>query len=146
MDQDIDMEDRRDDERRGPDRRSSVIKTYDEKSYVFREHETAQEAFIVKSGKVRIIKTLYEDGVSKEVTLNILDEGEMFGEMALIDDKPRMASAQAYQGSLTVYVISQSQFKSMLSKSNPFVIKLLGILANLVRENSHGANIDQSNV
>jgi len=119
--------------RRSSDRRSTQTKLFENNHYVFREHETGQEAYIVKSGRVEIIKTVTEDNLTKETTLGILGEGTMFGEMALIDDSPRMASARAYEGRLEVFVISQDQFKALLEPVNPFVKKLLGILADHVR-------------
>lgn len=136
MEQETKTDNRRNVNRRTDERRSSATKMFEDKTFVFREHETAQEAYIIKSGKIRIVKTVTEAGVGREITLKILEQGTMFGEMALIDDKPRMASAQAYEGQVTVYVISQEQFKAMLKETNPFVMKLLGILTNMVRENS----------
>jgi len=119
--------------RQGDDRRSAQTKLFENNHYVFREHETGQEAYIIKSGQVEIIKTVTEDSLTTETTLGILGEGTMFGEMALIDDSPRMASARAYQGRLEVLVVSQDQFSALLEPVNPFVKKLLGILADHVR-------------
>jgi CRP/FNR family transcriptional regulator, cyclic AMP receptor protein len=124
---------RRNQSRRNTDRRAATTKDFDDKGFVFREHETGQEAFVVKSGQVEILKTVSENGQTREVSLGVLGQGTMFGEMALIDNKPRMASARAYQGPLSVLVISQSQFNAMLEPVNPFVKKLLEILANHVR-------------
>ena len=89
---------------------------------------------------MEIVKTVTEDNITQETTLGILGAGTMFGEMALIDDSPRMASARAYGGQLSVLVISQTQFKTMLEPVNPFVKKLLGILADHVRASNaeHG--------
>ena len=53
--------------------------------------------------------------------------------MALIDNQPRMASARAHKGPVTVLVVSQKQFSAMLDPVNPFVKKLLEILAGHVR-------------
>lgn len=117
------------------DRRGAQTKDFNDKQYIFREHESGQEAFIVKSGRVEIFKTVIEDSVTTHIPLGVLKPGTMFGEMALIDNKPRMASARA-KGPVTVLVVSQQQFSAMLEPVNPFVRKLLEILANHVR----GAN------
>lgn len=122
--------------RSDPERRAAQTKDYNDKHFIFREHETGQEAFIVKSGRVEIFKTITEDSVTREISLGILQPGTMFGEMALIDNKPRMASARAYKGAVTVLVVSQKQFSAMLDPVNPFVRKLLEILANHVRANN----------
>ena len=114
-----------------------VEKTIPEGGFVFREHETAQEAFIVKSGTVKIFKSFKEEGhPPREVVLGTLEAGAMFGEMALIDDEPRMASARAVGGLVEVYVITRQQFQSKLGSTNLFISKLLQILAGNVRSSS----------
>jgi CRP/FNR family transcriptional regulator, cyclic AMP receptor protein len=114
-------------------RRSAPAKVYKEGNYIFRDGESGQEAFILKSGKVEIFKIITRDGRTEENSLAILSVGTMFGEMALIDDKPRMASARAYGGPVTVMCIDQQQFRKMLEPVNPFIKKLLSILADHVR-------------
>ena len=52
---------------------------------IFAEGEIGAEMFIIQSGKVRISKRS-KDG---EKTLVILEEGDFFGEMAVIDKGPR---------------------------------------------------------
>ncbi len=114
-----------------------VEKTIPDGGFVFREHETAQEAFIVKSGTIEIFKAFPEEGHElRNVTLGKLEAGAMFGEMALIDDQPRMASARAVGGPVELYVISRKQFDSRLDGVNLFISKLLQILAENVRSSS----------
>ena len=115
------------------ERRGAQTKDFTDGHFIFREHESGQEAFIVKSGQVEIFKTVTENGMTRDVSLGILSPGTMFGEMALIDNQPRMASARAHKGPVTVFVVSQKQFSAMLAPVNPFVKKLLEILASHVR-------------
>ena len=126
-------------DRRATDRRSTPSKMFDMGHYIFREGESGQEAFILNSGKVQIFRIEIEDGEAVEKSLAILPTGTMFGEMALIDDKPRMASARAYGGPAQVLVVDQQQFRKMLEPVNPFVKKLLSILADHVRDASNSA-------
>ncbi len=100
--------------------------------YVFREGESGDLAFVVKSGQVEIVKQVE----GKEIDLGVMKEGAMFGEMALIDNKPRMASARAAGGNAALYVISRKQFEAKLNEANPFIRKLLTILAENVRSAS----------
>jgi CRP-like cAMP-binding protein len=100
--------------------------------FVFREGETGDLAFVVKSGQVEIVK----QAEGKEISLGIMKEGAMFGEMALIDNMPRMASARAVGGNAALYVISRKQFEAKLNEANPFIRKLLLILAENVRSAS----------
>ncbi|NQU61480.1 MAG: cyclic nucleotide-binding domain-containing protein [Rhodospirillales bacterium] len=112
------------------------VKSYHEGAFIFREHETGDQAFIVKSGKVEIFKSFNEEGKDpREVTLGILESGSMFGEMALIDDELRMATARAV-GNVEVFIITRGQFQIKLSGVNLFIGKLLQILAENVRSNS----------
>ena len=65
------------------------------KAFIFREFETAQEAFIIKSGLVEMTQTITHDGEEKQKIIAVLGPGEMFGEMALIDHELRIATARA---------------------------------------------------
>ena len=92
--------------------------------------------FIIKSGTVELYKTSLDGVNEKENILGKLGEGALFGEMALIDDKPRMASARAINGPVVLKVITKEQFYNSLGDVNPFVSKLLSILVEQVRENT----------
>jgi CRP/FNR family cyclic AMP-dependent transcriptional regulator len=108
-------------------------KEFDKGNYIFRQFETGQEAFIIKSGIVEIIKTTSNVSGSKEEILDTLQAGAVFGEIALIDNKPRMASAKAASDNVSLHVLSKSQFSTMLDATNPFIKKLLTILTTLIR-------------
>ena len=76
-------------------------------SYIFREHESGDRAYIIRTGKVEILK----EGPEGPISLRILKECAMFGDMALIDDQPRMASAKAFEGSVDLLEIDKRTFK-----------------------------------
>jgi len=96
---------------------------------VFREGETASRAFLVEAGEVDIIKNI--DG--KDVVLGTVKKGGIFGEMALIDNAPRMATARTKEQSILV-VISQQLFEEKMEASDPFIRALLRIFARNIRE------------
>ena len=60
---------------------------------IFREGDTSQEAFRILRGRVEI--SILADG--KPVILAQLGQGDIFGEMAMVDERPRSASAQALE-------------------------------------------------
>ena len=60
---------------------------------IFREGDTSQEAYRILRGRVEI--SIMADG--KPVILAQLGEGDIFGEMAMVDERPRSASAQALE-------------------------------------------------
>lgn len=114
-------------------RRNLPTRKFSENQAVFRERENGREAFIIRSGTVEIFKTVMEDGVSQEISLATIGPGSIFGEMALIDDQPRMAKARAIDGPLAVYVVSKEQFESLLGKADSFVNRLIEFLTTNAR-------------
>jgi CRP/FNR family cyclic AMP-dependent transcriptional regulator len=98
---------------------------------IFEESSRGDNAFIVQEGSVKIVKTI--DG--KEVVLGSVGQGGIFGEMALIDDFPRMATARAAEPT-TYIVISRNLFEQKLGKSDPFIRGLLKIFAGNIRSMS----------
>jgi CRP/FNR family cyclic AMP-dependent transcriptional regulator len=92
--------------------------------FVFKEGSSGDQAFIIQAGTVELMKG---ETVFAELGVNTI-----FGEMALIDGAPRMASARA-KTETTLIVIPRSVVDSKLKGVDPFVIKLLGILVQNVR-------------
>lgn len=95
---------------------------------VFREGELGSTAFIVQAGEVEISRA--DDG--KDLVLAVIGKGGIFGEMALIDDKPRMATAKI-KGGATIVTISKQMYETKLKSSDPFIRALLRILVHTVR-------------
>ena len=98
---------------------------------IFRDGDAGDRAFIIQTGQVEIIKEV--DG--KERVLGTIGKGGVFGEMALIDDQPRMASARATEAT-TLIVVTRMIFEQKLAKTDPFVRALLRILVENVRSNT----------
>jgi CRP/FNR family cyclic AMP-dependent transcriptional regulator len=91
---------------------------------VFNEGDQGDRAYLVQEGTVEISK--------HGLVLATLGKGELFGEMALVDDKPRMASAKA-QTDLSVVIINRDTFREKLAKSDPFIRGLLNIFVRNIR-------------
>ncbi len=126
---------RRSDDRRIGARRGSGVESRNimANHHVFREGEVGDLAFIIESGNIEIYKTVDD----KKVVLGVLGPGGMFGEMALIDDKPRMASALAVGGGAIVMIISRQMFARKMLRMDPFARGLIKILSNYIRSKSH---------
>ena len=99
--------------------------------FIFRQHEKGDQAFIIQNGQVEILK----ESPKGLVSLRVLEKGAMFGEMALIDDQPRMASAKAVNSYVDLLVINQKMFKKKLEHADPFTRGLINILAKTARNN-----------
>ncbi len=95
---------------------------------VFREGEQGSSAYIVQGGEVVISRTI--DGEERE--LATIGVGGIFGEMALIDEQPRMATAKV-KGGATIVTITKSMYQQKLKSTDPFIRALLRILVETVR-------------
>ena len=88
---------------------------------IFAEGDVGNWAYLVQSGKVAILKTR-ADG--QEEVLAVLGAGRLFGEMALIDNQPRMATARAV-AETTLVLIDRYTFTTKMAKSDPLIRQLL---------------------
>lgn len=61
---------------------------------IFEQGERGDAMFIIRLGRVRIYS---QDESGKQLTLNVYEEGEFFGEFSIIDGEPRSASAEAVE-------------------------------------------------
>ena len=106
--------------------------TYKPGDKIFKEGDEGNLAYVVQDGQVEIIKII--DG--RETVLGTVGKGGIFGEMALIDSKPRMAAARAATGA-TIICVTRQMFEEKLRKSDPFIRGLLNILADNIRSISN---------
>jgi len=100
-----------------------------EGSMMFREGEKGDKLYIVLDGRVRISKFI--PGVGEEA-LTVLDRGDFFGEMALIDDKPRSADAKAHEGDATVLSIDRATLNEILSMDPNASLQFLNLLCRMI--------------
>lgn len=98
-------------------------------SVIFREGEKGDKLFIVLDGRVRISKFI--PGVGEEA-LTVLDRGDFFGEMALIDDKPRSADAKAHETDATVLSIDRATLNEILSMDPHASLQFLNLLCRMI--------------
>ena len=103
-------------------------------SKVFAQGDQGERAYIVESGEVQIYAM--KDG--QRIVYGTVGKGGIFGEMALIDNKLRMATASALQAT-TLIVISRKMFQEKLAQADPFVRGLLNVFASNIRTMSGGS-------
>jgi CRP/FNR family transcriptional regulator, cyclic AMP receptor protein len=94
---------------------------------VFNEEAPGDRMHIIKSGTVKIVKKVKD----KENTLAVLNPGEFFGEMALLDGMPRSAGAKAGDA-VTVITISRAHYAALRDKAPKTALKLMDILVNVL--------------
>lgn len=100
-----------------------------EGSMMFREGEKGDKLYIVLDGRVRISKFI--PGVGEEA-LAVLDRGDFFGEMALIDEKPRSADAKAHEQDATVLSIDRATLNEILSMDPHASLQFLNLLCRMI--------------
>lgn len=79
-------------------------------THLFRYGEPGDKLYVILEGKVRIFR---EVGGMGEEALAVLGPGEVFGEMALLDESPRSAGALAHEG-CRLLVITKDAFDDLL--------------------------------
>ena len=98
---------------------------------IIRENDRGETAYIIDSGRVEVSKELR----GKNIHLTYLYPGETFGEMSIIDDKPRSATVTAADDT-EVRVIPRDQFLEMLTSNPEVALKLLKTVFERLREAS----------
>lgn len=106
------------------------LKSWGADSQIISEGESGDAVFFILSGKVKV--TLYgEEG--REIVLSILNEGDMFGEMSIIDDKPRSANVEAISG-LECLVVSKAAFLDYMQTHHKVYMRFFAYLTGRLRE------------
>ncbi len=109
---------------------------YNDRQIIVREGEQGEQLYIVLSGQVEVMRS--GNPVAR------LDPGEHFGEMALIRNQPRSASARAL-GATQLMVIHRKDFFEILRTEHRLAVKLLwqftGVLANRLAETTRNLGI-----
>jgi CRP-like cAMP-binding protein len=106
------------------------IRSWPAASQMISEGESGDAVYFITSGKAKV--TLYgEEG--REIVLAILKEGDMFGEMSIIDGKPRSANVEAVKD-IDCLVISKSAFLEYLSTHHKVYMRFFAYLTGRLRE------------
>lgn len=108
-------------------KKTGVVQTFDDGEVIFCENEPPNEVYILKKGKVRISRIV--DG--KDIQLFVMKPGDVFGEMALLENKNRSATAVALEET-EVLVINRANFEMMTQKEPQLMTKLIALLADRI--------------
>lgn len=92
---------------------------------IFKEGETAQELYVIKSGQVEI-------RLGSRL-LATLEANDIFGEMALFDSTPRSATAVA-KTDVALVPVSKKDFVTLVSRVPTFALDIMSMLARRLRE------------
>ncbi len=96
---------------------------------IFSQNQVGKEMYFIHSGSV----TIQKEKRGKKIELAVLKQGSLLGEMALIDGKPRSATAIA-QEDCELLTISQAEFQKQISKTPPWYMALIRITSESLRK------------
>ncbi len=107
-----------------------ITKNFETGSLIFMENSEGEKCFFVSEGSVKVTR-LSKDG--KEVILAMLNKGEFFGEMALLDGESRSANVIALEKT-EVLTLNRKDFLSVLEEYPQIAIQLLKEMAHRLRK------------
>ncbi len=108
---------------------ASSIRTFAKGEIIYHQGDIAESFCYLKSGRAKVFMTS-ADGMEK--TLNTAYHGELLGEGAFFDKKPRVSSARAVTEAKVV-MIGEKQLLDLIAKNPKLAFELLEILANRIR-------------
>jgi len=91
---------------------------------LFREGEPGKVMYVIQGGKVRLTRTIR----GQEKTLADLPAGEFFGEMSIINDKPRTATATVLEDA-QLLVLDPRTFEAMIKANTEIAVRMIRKLA-----------------
>jgi CRP-like cAMP-binding protein len=96
---------------------------------IFQENDPGAEMFIIQSGKVKISKKVRD----VEKTLVILGKGDFFGEMSILNNKPRSATAEVIEDA-KLLVIDAKTFEVMVRSNTEIAVRIIKNLSARLQE------------
>ena len=111
--------------------KSCQERTYGAGATIFTQGDAGVGLYVLKSGKIRLVQA--NDPDRAEVEIGVVGAGEVMGEMALLDDLPRSATATAVD-EVDVLVLPVWDFRGILRQHPDMALKLLAALSRRLRK------------
>ena len=105
-----------------------MVRVYNRESMIFCECQSGAELYIIQKGRVKISKIVD----NSEVLLAVLREGDMFGEMALLENKPRSATAITAAEECQLLAVNRQNFNQMVTTQPQLIARLTTTLADRI--------------
>jgi CRP-like cAMP-binding protein len=106
---------------------NTMIQNYPKGFLLFAEGETGHTMYIVQEGSVKITKIVD----NKEVILAVLNKGDIFGEMAILENKPRAATAEICED-CTLLAVNRSNFSKLISEQPDMVVRMATLMSERI--------------
>lgn len=108
------------------------LRAFDPLQDIFRQGHPGDVMYVVHDGCVDIRK----ESENGSVKLTTLGKGDLFGEIALVDQRPRSASAIAGPQGAKVLAIDSAHFVYLVSQQPAFALIVLEVMASRLRSNN----------
>ncbi|MDA3812145.1 MAG: cyclic nucleotide-binding domain-containing protein [Spirochaetaceae bacterium] len=124
---------------------NKFIQNIESNNTIFREGDAGNQMYLIVEGEVEIRKKTTEKSTT---TLAILKKGDFFGEMAMVERKPRSATAIA-STSCRLLALDQNAFMTLIEQNSDFAVRMIKVLStrlrrtNLLVEQVMGSDIEK---
>jgi pSer/pThr/pTyr-binding forkhead associated (FHA) protein len=108
-----------------------TIKIFKAGDTIMEEGTKGTSAYVILSGTAKVFKRTKSD----EIVIATLSNGQVFGEMGLIEDRPRSATVKAFSD-LKVRIINREQFNELLKVNPSTLIPIMKSLFERLRQAS----------
>ncbi|MDQ6961841.1 MAG: Crp/Fnr family transcriptional regulator [Mariprofundaceae bacterium] len=108
------------------------IKREPKQTLIVEEGEKGDRLFIILKGSVKV-SYYTKDG--REVILSILEQGEMFGELSLLDEQPRSATVSTLE-STELAMIRRADFQKLMLENSHIMLKIMNEIVSRLRRTS----------
>ena len=108
----------------------SIERSFMPNEFIFWDGDAPEWFYIIAEGKVKVLK---HSSLGKEFIITFFGPGEMFGEVAVFENKPYPASAQAVVETKVVGV-KRDEFLSFLANRPQVVLRIISVLAGRLRD------------
>lgn len=106
---------------------SRFARVFQKGEIIFSEFEPGDAFYLIQSGRVQLVKIIGDI----EKTLDILHPSEMFGEMAILEDSPRSATAIALD-QVKVLEFNRANFEVLMMGNPQIALKLLKLFTKRI--------------
>ena len=108
----------------------SIERSFMSNEFIFWDGDAPEWFYIIAEGKVKVLK---HSSLGKEFIIAFFGPGEMFGEVAVFENKPYPASAQTV-AETKVVGIKRDKFLSFLANRPQVALKIINVLAGRLRD------------
>jgi CRP/FNR family cyclic AMP-dependent transcriptional regulator len=107
----------------------AVPRRFEPGETVFREGDQGETAYVIRSGKVRVTRN-HSDG--RTITLVELRQGQIFGELAMLDHETRSATVEAVEATAVIALLA-GDLRRVLIRHPDIALKMLAAFAGRLR-------------